>query len=293
MTSPARRILLCADDYALTRNISLAVAELARQGRLSAASALVTTPEWRCSAQVMVSLRRDIALGLHLNLTLGAPLGPMPDQTTSGVLPPVSAWIRQSLTNRLQPDEVEAEFDRQFDAFEAIAGAPPDHVDGHHHVHVLPGIRGALARVLARRFERDRMPLVRVPGDKLLAILGRGANVGKSLTLAVLSAGSGALFKSLGATVNEGFAGFSSFRRSIPFADELDLFNRNPGPAHMVMCHPGHTDEVLARLDPVTLRREDEFLALIADQTLPARIHHPAYHRNSDGYIDWKSLLGT
>ena len=60
----------------------------------------------------------------------------------------------------------------------------------------------------------------------------------------------------------------------------------------MVMCHPGFADATLDRLDPVSARREDELCVLLADRTLPARILHPARHRNPDGFIDWTSLLG-
>ena len=52
----------------------------------------------------------------------------------------------------LDTDEIRAEVARQLDRFEAGLGFPPDHIDGHQHVHVLPGIRRALLTEVAQRY---------------------------------------------------------------------------------------------------------------------------------------------
>jgi predicted glycoside hydrolase/deacetylase ChbG (UPF0249 family) len=39
-------------------------------------------------------------------------------------------------------------------------------------------------------------------------------------------------------------------------------FLEMPGQRHLVMCHPGHVDDTLRRLDPVVESRETEFLVL-------------------------------
>lgn len=290
MTGAAPRFLLSADDYALSPAVSAGIEDLARAGRLSSTTALVTTRTWDRSGADAARLRNYAALGLHLNLTLGGPLGPMPRHAPGGRFPAISDWIRRSLTGRVDGAEVEAEITRQFDRFEAVAGAQPDLVDGHHHVHALPVIRHALARVVARRYGGATIPLMRVPGDSPLRILRRRAAVPKALLIAGLSAGSSATFHATGAPVNQGFAGFSAFDRAIPFAQELAGFTTAPGPFHMVMCHPGHTDDELAALDPVFERREDEFAALMAAPDLPDRLFHPARHRAADGLIDWGQL---
>ena len=65
---------------------------------------------------------------------------------------------------------------------------PPDFVDGHHHVHVLPVIREALIDVLRRRFPQGG-PLIRDPADRPAAILKRKACAGKALAAATLALG--------------------------------------------------------------------------------------------------------
>jgi hypothetical protein len=49
-------------------------------------------------------------------------------------------------------------------------------------------------------------------------------------------------------------------------------FHAAPGPAHLVMCHPGHVDAELAALDPVVGRREDELRALRRSTLLEGRL---------------------
>lgn len=291
MTATRRRYLLIADDFGMSEGISAGIARLCRAGRLSGTSAMVAAPGWPAAAAEARALRAVAAIGLHLNLTAGTPLGPMPAQAPDGRLPPVSVWMRLALTGRVAIDEVEAEIERQLDAFEAATGAAPDHVDGHHHVHAFPGVRDALARSLHRRYPAMRLPLVRLPGDRAARIITRRACLPKALLLTALSAGAGARFRAIGAPVNDGFSGVSHFRPGASYAAELARFERNPGPAHLVMCHPGHAAPADAALDPVSCRRDEEFAALLADPTLPERIRHPARHRDAGGFIDWGAAL--
>lgn len=282
--------LLLADDYALSPGVSAGIETLAAAGRLSGTAAITTLPGWADTAPRLPALRRQIAVGLHLNLTLGAPLGPMPAHAPGGALPPIATWIARAWTGRIDAAEVEREIDRQFACFEAIAQAAPDYVDGHHHVHALPGVRAALLRVIARRYPRGQAPLLRLPGDRPARIIARGGAWPKAVVLTLATAGARTAFRRAAAPVNDSFAGVSGFDRAIPFARELARFARAPGPCHLVMCHPGHPDAALAALDPLAARREDEFAALMADTTLPARILHPATRRDAAGRIDWRQI---
>jgi len=90
-------IILCADDYALTEGVSRAVGELAAARRLSATSAMVTTPCWPAMAQRLVVHRGRIAVGLHLNLTLGGPLGAMPRLAPGGMFSKRNALLLRAL----------------------------------------------------------------------------------------------------------------------------------------------------------------------------------------------------
>lgn len=263
MISPRRRVVLCADDFGLTEGVSRGILDLAGEGRLSATGAMTNRPWWPRLAGELRAHHPQVAVGLHLNLTLGAPLGPMPRTAPGGALPALGVLTRAALLGRLARDEVAAEIGRQLDAFEAAWGAGPAFVDGHQHVHVLPGVRGPLLAALRRRGGRPRLrgPWLRDPADRLPSILRRPASA-KALAVAALAVGFRTHAARAGFATNRGFSGFSDFR---PDADPAALFAaafQNLGPAPVVMCHPGHVDAELPGLDPVVEARARELAYL-------------------------------
>ncbi len=268
----------------MTDGISEGIDQLIDAGRLSATSALVTTRHWRAHARRLGGRRPGIALGLHLNLTLGAPLGPMPHLAPSGTFPHLGTLLRGSLGGRLDEVEIAGEIARQLDRFEDALGHPPDIVDGHQHVHALPQVRRAVLQVLAQRYP-DAKPMLRDPADSPAAILARGAAVPKALALALLAAGLGARARAAGFVTNRGFSGVSPFDERVPYACELARFLERPGPLHLVMCHPGFPDPELARIDTLVVRRRAELEALRDHPELPGRIRRP--QRNENGRISW------
>src|SRR5881394_1125510 len=73
MTAP-RALAVCADDFGLSPGVSRGIAVLAHAGRLTAISCLANGPHWRPSAPLLHELPEPVQLGLHFNLTEGAPL---------------------------------------------------------------------------------------------------------------------------------------------------------------------------------------------------------------------------
>jgi predicted glycoside hydrolase/deacetylase ChbG (UPF0249 family) len=281
-------IILCADDYAMTEGISRAIGELAAARRLSATSVMVTSAHWPAAAPRLRVHRSHLSIGLHLNLTLGSPVGPMPRLAPAGAFPGARGLIVRACLGLLDGREVRAEIERQLDRFEAGLEVPPDHIDGHQHMHVLPKVRGALLQAVQRRYP-GRPPLIRDPADRLAAITARGVATTKAVSVGALAFGFARAARRRGLPVNDTFAGFSDFDVKVPYADELRSALSQPGRRHLVMCHPGHPDAELARLDPVVARRRMEYDALMAEVDLPRRVWRPS--RGSDGPpVDWQQL---
>jgi predicted glycoside hydrolase/deacetylase ChbG (UPF0249 family) len=273
-------IVLNADDYAMTPGVARAIDALADERRLSGTSVLATSPHWPALAAALTARRDRLAVGLHVNLTLGAPLGPMPKLAPDGRLPPLGRLIGWALAGRLDRAEVRAEIERQLDAFERALGHPPDHVDGHQHAHVLPGVRRALLDALAARGRPSL--LVRDPRDPSPpAALGAKPWIVRALALGFARAA-----RQHGHVVNDAFAGFSEFDRRRPFRDELRAALAGPGRLRIVMCHPGHPDAELAAIDPVTDRRREELDAIRAEPGLVERIWRPERDRGGPP-VDW------
>jgi chitin disaccharide deacetylase len=256
-------ITLCADDYGLTYGVSRGIIEALGAGRLSAVSALVTGPRWPALGHELMRRGFDADIGLHLNLTLGKPLEPMPKLAKDGVFPPIRELVRTARQGKLPLEEIRAEISRQLDRFEAVMGRPPDFVDGHQHVQVLPHIRDELFEELAQRGLRGRCWL-RDSGDALPRILARGAQIKKALILRQLAKDFGREAWLAGFEVNRGFSGFSDFHRGKDYAKLFRSYLRARGSRHLVMCHPGRVDAELRELDPVTVTREQELAFLLS-----------------------------
>ena len=281
-------IILCADDYALTEGVSRAIGELAAAQRLSATSVMVTSAHWSASAPRLSVHRRHLSVGLHLDLTLGPPLGPMPRLAPAGSFPGLRGLLTRALLGLLDVEEIKAEIGRQLDRFESAMRAPPDHIDGHQHVHALSGVRQALLEAVQRRYA-SRPPLIRDPSDRLRAITARGVAVPKAVVVSALALGFASAARDARLPLNDSFAGFSDFDLNEPYANELQRALLQPGRRHIVMCHPGHPDAELAAVDPVVKRRRMEYDALMRDPGLPARIWRPS--RSADGPpLDWAQL---
>ena len=276
------RVVLSADDYALSEGVSRGILELIGAGHLSATAAMTTIPEWPALAPALIARRERVAIGLHLNLTAGAPLGPMPllapDGTLPGVAPFLTGWLREAR------EEIAAEIARQLDRFEDAAGMPPDFVDGHHHVHIFQPVRTALIAALAARYP-GRPPLVRNPGDRIDRILRRRGFMVKAAGIALHARGLAADLAAAGLPSNDGFSGFSAFNPATPYADELAVALRAPGPRHLMMCHPGHVDPLLVARDSVTDRREAELATLRDQRDVGNWVWH--CRRDAEGRVLW------
>ncbi len=251
---------LCADDYGMTRGVSRGILQAAQAGRINAASAMSTMPDWPRAAEEWLRAAPAAALGLHLNLTLGRPLGAMPGFAPTR-FPPLKRILRGGA---LPADEIRDEIARQVENFVRYAGRLPDHVDGHQHVHVVRGVRRPLFEAL-QGCGCASMRL-RNSGDAPWRIFVRGGPVAKALTVATLARGFGGEARAAGLTCNDGFSGFSGFKPESDMSRRFARFFRAPGPDHLVMCHPGHVDEALVALDPVTVARETELRFLLSDE---------------------------
>lgn len=259
--------VLCADDFAMTEGVSRAIVELAAAGRLSAAGAMTNRPHWPAWSREIAAHAAAMDIGVHLNLTCAAPLGAMPVLAPRGEFPSLGQIIKAALTSVVARAEIAGEIGRQLDAFEQVMGRAPDFIDGHQHVHTMPGVRGLVLAELARRYSQNK-PYLRDSADRIGAIRARGVAVRKALTISGLAAGFRASAKAAGFATNQGFSGVSPFDPARDFGADMGRFLLDPGPRHLVMCHPGHVDDELRALDPVVATRPVEFAALLAGRWL-------------------------
>jgi predicted glycoside hydrolase/deacetylase ChbG (UPF0249 family) len=259
-----KRLVLCADDYALSEGVSRGILELAERGRISATSVMANMPDWPRHAPALRDVAGRLGVGLHLNFTTGFPMSAVPAIAPGGLLPSLQDLVRRSFTGRLPASEVRAEIERQLDAFEQAFGAQPAFVDGHQHVHVLPVIRPMLLEALKARGLRDRLWL-RDPSDEILPILRRGVSTDKALIVKALATGFRRAARAAGFDTNEGFSGYSPFDPATPpervFPQAFVDLGRRP----VVMAHPGLVGGRVTEHGAEMETRPLEFAYLVSD----------------------------
>ena len=248
-----KSLTICADDYALSPAVSRGIRECLAAGRVTATSAMTNRPNWPLAAQELRALPDDFEVGLHLNLTCGAPLEEMPVLAPRGVLPDARGLMR----SKAPQAEIRLEIIRQLQAFHTHMGRWPDFFDGHQHVHVLPNVRAALWQALASLDLKGKL-WVRDSSDRLTRILVRGVQVKKALIVKALARGFAQEAKANGFETNDSFSGFSAFDVNGNYAAEFDRYLKAPGKRHLIMCHPGYVDDELRASDTLQEARVKE-----------------------------------
>ena len=271
-----RSFVLCADDYAMTPAVTSGILTVLEAGRISATGAMTNRPYWRDAARDLAAFAGKVDLGVHLNLTCGAPLTTMARFAPTGELPKLPIILARGHLNALPLDEIAAEISAQLSAFEDAMGRQPDFIDGHQHVHAMPGVRRALAQALTGRYGTQK-PYLRDAADTLSAIRQRGRNGAKAALLALLARPFAKRMRALGFALNEGFSGYSRFHPEDDYAAEFTQYLVAPGPKHLIMCHPGDVDDELRALDPAVESRPAEirffFSERFADLCAEANMH--------------------
>ena len=255
----SRRIWLCADDYGIAPGVNAAIRDLVARGRLNATSVMVVAPSFsRAEAVALDTLNADrprVSVGLHLTLT--APLKPLTSSyapLVDGAFLPLTTTLRLAVQQRLDMTALAAELRAQFEAFTQAFGRPPDFVDGHQHVHLFPQIRHAALEVVAWMAPHA---WARQCGS--IRSLARRLSDPKGLLIDYFSREFRARAVQHGVTTNPAFAGTYTYRLDADFPRIFPQFLEGMPEGGLVMCHPGHVDDELMRLDPLTLLREKEY----------------------------------
>jgi predicted glycoside hydrolase/deacetylase ChbG (UPF0249 family) len=251
-------VILCADDFALTEGVSEGILRLADAGRLTAIGCMTVSPLWRPLAVRLDVVEDRCDIGLHLTLTDHEPTGALPLLASAGRLPGLRRLMAAAFAGKLAPAEIRDELRRQWDAFVAARGRPPDFLDGHQHVHLLPGVRERVLE-LATMGGRERRPYLRVCWETPGGVIARGIAIGKALSISLLSAPLRREVSRLGLAANDSFRGVHAFDPSVDYATLFPRFLAGRARRPLVMCHPGFVDARLRAIDAVTDQRRREY----------------------------------
>jgi chitin disaccharide deacetylase len=260
-----RRFRLCADDYGISPAVNRAIRDLITRRRINATSVMLCAPSFdagEAGALDAAIAGSGASLGLHFTLT--APFRPLsayrPLAADGGFLP-LRQMLMRGLARALDGRAAAVEAERQIEAFRSAFGRPPDFIDGHQHVHLLPQVGDALLRVMK---ERTPHAWVRQCGRTSPLLKRRGH--AKAHLLDVLSRRMRMRCAAVGVATNPGFAGAYDFGRSTGYDAVFESFLEGLPEGGVVMCHPGFVDAELERLDHLTAMREQEYAFFAGDR---------------------------
>jgi len=269
-----RALIVNADDLGLTAGVNRGIAEAHRNGIVTSASLLANGDAFADGVNIARALPA-MGVGIHLNLSDGRPLsGAKAVATLVDDKGKLSAGPEQLLLKlarrKLKLSEVEREWGAQIEKVRS-AGITPTHLDGHKHVHMLPGLFH-IALKLAKKHSIAAIRISNEASSLRAALSGKsGRNAGVLLKqgvqargLKLLARDAHKLADKAGIESTDYFCGIAQTgvltREGI-----LDLLEILPKGTTELMCHPGYVDEDLAQ-SPTRLQdsRASE-LAILTD----------------------------
>jgi chitin disaccharide deacetylase len=250
-----RILALCADDFGLNPGISAAIVGLARARRLTAISCITNSVHWIEDAELLRDLPDSIDVGLHLNFTQGRPLSARLARRWP-LLPSLPRLIAQAHVRLLPRSQMRNEVHAQLAAFNRQLGKPPRFIDGHQHVHHLPGLREIILDMVEHV---QPLPAVRNTGR----VLGPGYAVKRWL---IERTGGRGLAEALTQRVfahNPALLGVYDFTDVNYRALMQAWLAQLPAEGAMLFCHPGQKSEADSEPDAIlpARLRELEYLA--------------------------------
>ena len=264
-TTDIRWLVVNADDFGFTTDINRGIMKAFTAGGLRSASIMVNMPGFDDAVRHARVAGNALGVGLHLTLTAGRPLTAAPslvDERTGSFLR-LPLLLARALMGGVNAREVADECAAQIGRARA-AGLRLTHLDGHHHVHLVPGIWNAVRpvvhdegiRVVRRPIELSlggsRAGRRRLPARTLVALFARGVGPREEWSVATTDH-----------FVGSALLGAPDFQQLLE--DTLDTLQ--PGTTEL-MVHPGYVPEPLPGGDSYLSQREVELRALTAPGVL-------------------------
>lgn len=172
--SEGLKLIVNADDFGISEAVNRGIVEAHVRGIVTSTSIMATAPKFEHAVE-LARQRPSLAVGVHLVLTEQRPL--IGAAAAASLVRPDGTFelhLKQLLKKRLRGlvamSEVRSELDAQIRRVRS-AGITINHLDGHQHVHVLPGISRVVAELAAAHgISAVRYPAERVRGYMLRSV---------------------------------------------------------------------------------------------------------------------------
>jgi hopanoid biosynthesis associated protein HpnK len=251
----ARNLIVNADDLGWTAGVNRGIAEAHRNGIVTSASLLANGEAFGDAVQ-LVRKTRELGVGVHLNLSDGAPIAGR--ETVTSLLNSEGEFdggpdglLLKIATRGLAMREVEREWDAQIGKVRA-AGIEPTHLDGHKHVHMLPGLFEIALRLAKRHgigavrvsHEASNLRVALSTGELRASVVLKQGVQARGLKLLARDAREQA--ERAGISAADYFCGIAQ-TGELTKEGVTRLLRSLPEGTTELMCHPGYADEALRR----------------------------------------------
>jgi chitin disaccharide deacetylase len=278
-----RNLIVNADDLGWTAGVNRGIAEAHRKGIVTSASLLANGGAFAEA----VELARDLSglgVGVHLNLNDGPPVAPR--ESVPSLVNEAGEFeggpdglLLKIATRGLSMREVEIEWGAQISKARD-AGIEPTHLDGHKHVHMLPGLFDIALR-LAKRYgigairvshEASSLRAALSTGERRAAVVLKQGVQARGLKLLARDARKQA--ERAGVSTADYFCGIAQ-TGELTNEGVARLLRSLPEGTTELMCHPGYADDALrktstrlqgSRQKEVEILTDKEIRNLVASQ---------------------------
>jgi hopanoid biosynthesis associated protein HpnK len=272
-----RNLIVNADDLGWTDGVNRGILEAFHRGIVTSTSLLANGAAFAGGVKA-AKAAPGLGVGVHLNLSDGAPVADREAVTSllndegSFAGGPQSLLLKR-VRRGLVLDEVEEEWDAQIQKV-CDAGIRPTHVDGHKHVHMLPG----LFEIALRLAKKHGIEAIRVSLEEssLRAALASGGTqrAGVVMKQGVKARGLKLLARDareqaarVGIATADYFCGIAQ-TGELTREGVARLLKSLPEGTTELMCHPGYTDEALGKTATRLQASRQTELAILTDTSI-------------------------
>ena len=279
----ARNLIVNADDFGWTAGVNRGIAEAHRIGIVTSAS-LLANGEAFAEAVELARGTSGLGVGVHLNLNDGPPVAPR--ESVPSLVNDAGQFeggpdglLLKIATRGLSLREVEMEWSAQISKVRD-AGVEPTHLDGHKHVHMLPGLFEVALRLAKRHgigairvsHEASGLRAALSTGERRAAVVLKQGVQARGLKLLARDAREQA--ERAGMSTADYFCGIAQ-TGELTKEGVARLLRNLPEGTTELMCHPGYADDALrktatrlqaSRQKEVEILTDTEIRNLVASQ---------------------------
>jgi predicted glycoside hydrolase/deacetylase ChbG (UPF0249 family) len=244
-----RQLIVNADDYGVTKNVSLGIREAHQQGIVTTTTAIMIAPAITQELKLAQELCPKLDIGVHLVLTSGPPI--RPPSTVPSLVGNDGRFheFKDISLSEFNLEQVYDEWRAQIDTF-LETGIPLSHLDSHYHISYL---NEEIFEVMLRLASLYAAP-VRFPPET--------AYQGQYHPVELLER----------YDVGHPDQLITSFHKEGTTREQMIeiLQHLRPGTSE-IMCHPGYSDKELEAMGSYSKIREQE-LAVLRDPSVVSAI---------------------